>query len=166
MLNKKMIFLLLLLSFTYFVTAQSNWSVDIGGGVTSIKEDASSSGFAGVVYQVSPRIKLNLNTLYAKPKYSEQDSNKYNFNQYSLEVEYAFIEESKLAIVPIVGFSFLHFGSDIDLESNNGLGINTGFSITYDDNKYFRYGMKLTNTYSSISYGGILSTSLFLRFNL
>ncbi len=143
--------------------SQSKWSADIGLGVTSIKGDVSTAGLLGVNYQASKRIKISLNTQYAKPEY-DVTNQRYDFNQISIEAEYAFAPESKLAVVPIFGFSYIHFGEDIDLKHNNGLGINTGLSLTSYSGEHFRIGGKILSTYSKISYGGIFSTFVFVRY--
>jgi len=163
MLNKHLI-IFILVFFPTLIFAQSKWSTDIGLGVTAIKGETSTAGILGINYQASNRIKISLNTQYAKPKFDVTDQ-RFDFHQVSLEAEYAFVEESKLPIVPIFGFSFLHFGDDIDLKHNNGLGVNTGFSLTSFSNDHFRYGFKVVNTYSKISHGGILSTFVFVRYN-
>lgn len=163
MLIKNIIALALLLA-SSTVLAQSKWNADFGGGTTIIKEDVSASVFLGFGYQTSERIKLNLNTIYSKPEFYITDK-KYDFNQISLEAEYSFTPQSDINLASIMGFSYLHFGDDIDLENNDGLGINLGVLLAFNNLKKFNYGFRIVNTYSSISYGGIFSTNVFIRYN-
>lgn len=161
---KKVIIILLLAIVPSSIFAQSKWNVDVGGGTTIIKKDVSADVFLGLGYQVSERIKVNLNTIYSKPKFEITDK-KYDFNQTSLEAEYSFIPKSDIDISSIMGFSYLHFGNDIDLKHNDGIGINLGILLTFNNQERFNYGFRIVNTYSSISYGGIFSTNLYLRYN-
>lgn len=156
------IFSLLFLSYSGF--AQSKWSTEAGGGTALIKKDVSPSVFFGIAYQVSEHVKINLSTLYANPKY-EITNEKYDFNQVSLESEYSFTPQNNINISSIAGFSYVHFGSKIDLKHNDGIGMNLGVIVAFDNIEKISYGTRIVNTFSNVSYGGIFTANLFLRFN-
>ena len=161
---KKIVLAVLFISSPILLFSQSKLNIDVGGGSTIIKKDVSASALLALGYKVSDRIKVSLNTIYSKPEY-EITKEKFNFNQVSLEAEYSFIPESNINLSSILGFSYIHFGDEIELKKNDGIGVNLGVLLTFNNLDRFNYGFRIVNTYSSISYGGILSTNLFLRYN-
>lgn len=162
MLNKHLI-IFILVFFPTLIFAQSKLNVDVGGGTTMIKKDISASALLGLGYKVSDRIKVNLNAIYSKPEF-EITKEKFEFSQISLEAEYSFIPESNINLSSVLGFSYLHFGDEIELKNNDGIGINLGVLLTFNNLERFNYGFRIVNTYSSIAYGGILSSNIYLRY--
>jgi len=155
---------LIIMIFPTVFYGQSKLNVDAGGGTTIIKKDISASALLGLGYKVSDRIKVNLNAIYSKPEF-EITKEKFDFSQVSLEAEYSFIPENNINLSSILGFSYLHFGDGIELKNNDGIGVNLGVLLTFNNLERFNYGFRIVNTYSSISYGGILSSNIYLRYH-
>lgn len=163
MLKKSNIFFFFLIMFPTIFYGQSKINADVGGGTTIIKKDIAASALLGIGYEVSDRIKLNLSATFSKPKF-EITKEKFDFSQISLEAEYSFIPKSNTNISSIMGFSYLHFGNGIELKNNDGIGVNLGVLLTFNNLERFNYGFRIVNTYSSIAYGGILSSNIYLRY--
>ena len=160
----KKLLLMIALSLPTLLFSQSKWNADIGGGTLIIKKDVGASAHFGIGYQASKHVMVNLNTVFSKPKSNDFDI-KYDYNQVSLGVEYNFIPESNLGISSVMGFSYVHFGDNIPLKHNDGIGIDLGVRLAYELSEHFNFGFKMVNTYTSISPGGILLTDIFLRYN-
>lgn len=160
---KKLILMIALILPT-LLFSQSKWNVDIGGGTLLIKKDVGASAHFGIGYQASKHVMVDLNTAFSKLKNDDLDL-KYDYNQIALGVEYNFIPESNLGISSVMGFSYVHFGDNIPLKHNDGLGIDLGIRLAYELSEHFNFGFKMVNTFASISPGGILLTDIFLRYN-
>jgi|SRR5690554_593231 hypothetical protein len=142
---------------------QEKWDIEAGTGMTVVRKDASVNGYFGIAYRVTNNMDLNLSSIFAAPHINS--STRYNFYQVSFDAEYLFLPESNNSISSIMGFSYIHFDKNDKVDENNGIGLNLGVRVIFNNLKKFNYGFRIVNTYSSISYGGILSTNVFFRYN-
>lgn len=160
---KKVIILILIL-FPLLSIAQSKLSVSASGGILLIKEDQGENTDLTVSYKVSKNTIVNVSGLIANLKNDDLKID-YDFKKIAATAEYFFHENSYLGLSANAGFSYIFFDKKINLDKNDGLGIDLGIKSTFNIDKHFNYGFILNSTYSSISPGGILQGNFFFKYN-
>lgn len=160
----KKLLLLLSLLFPLFVMSQSKFNIELTSGLLLIQKDNGLNASLGVSYSASPRIDVGVHYIFSEMSANSLDLN-YKFNAISLHTEYAFIPENYLGLAGVFGFSYLMFDKALVLENNNSIGIDLGLKLMMNNTGKVNYGMKIINTYSSDSFGGIINNTLFLKYN-
>lgn len=162
---KKLISIYIFLLCGYNFYSQSNFSLNFSTGTLAIKKDFGLNYDFGLGYKITPKVQVNVEIMMSQLDKKEYDL-EYDFQKYSLNVNYNFLPENNFSLNSIFGFSLINFDKTLEMVNNNGLGIDIGFICGFNQDKNFSYGFKLISTYNSISNGGILQSNLFFKYNL
>lgn len=155
----------LFFSFLAVGYSQNNFNLEFETGILSIKKDIGYSFSGGFGYSVGNKATIYANYLHGGMKSKLLDVD-YEIGKLGVGVYYNLSYESEFGFIPVAGFSYLFFDDSIPLDERNGLGIDLGFIAAFNNNARFSYGFKLVNTFSAISFGGIMQGSLFFKYNL
>jgi len=157
----KFITILFILSF-FISSGQSKFSFGASGGTIFVGDDS------GLNYKFDAFYLMNENMEYqASFINSDIEASNIDFNMYIINLGVGlnmFRSDSHLELQPILGFSFVSFDDELNLDDNSGLGGYFGANVIYDKNDKFNYGFNTQVTYASHAPGGIIQANLFLRY--
>lgn len=145
--------------------SQSKFNIGFGLNEQFVKKDMGVNTEGFLSYNINTDISLVLSAANAKMKNDELDV-KYNLSKYALQVNYDFAKSETSKFESVFGFSYLNFDKKLELDDNNGLGLDLGVQTMFGLDKRLHYGLRIISTYSSISPGAILNAGILFKYNL
>lgn len=157
---------LLLFFFTLPILAftQKKVAIIAGSGTLLVKNYSGFNSNLGLSYDIKKRTTVYIEYNYASLSISNILGNSI-INRLQVGGCYKLYNEST-QISALSGFSILTNNDNLILDRNVTLGIDLGFMALFNTNHSFNYGLKLINTYSPSSFGGLMQASFVLNFKL
>ena len=116
-------------------------------------------------YNINSDITLVLSAANATMENKDLDL-KYKLDKYAFQVNYDFGKSEASKFESIFGFSYVNFDKKLNLEDDNGLGIDLGVQVLFGLKNKLHYGIRVVSTYSSVAPGGILNAGVIFRHSL
>lgn len=156
----KLITSIILLSF-FTLSAQSKFSIGASGGSISVGDETGTNYKLDLFYLATETIEYQASFIK-----SDIEANNIDFDMYliNLGIGLNVFKSDKTELQPIMGFSFVSFNEDLNLENNSDLGAYFGANVILDISKKINYGFNTQITYARHSPGGILQANLFIRY--
>lgn len=154
----KKLFFILVLCIANQIVAQKILNLDFGSGLLLIKNNSGYDFDLGISYTLSQRTAIFGNYNYSNINIININNNSI-LNRFQFGGYYKLINSST-QISSIVGFSILFSEDNLILDRKTTLGADLGLLILFDADKNFNYGIKLINTFSPSSNGGLMQANI------
>ena len=161
---KKNLLKLLLIFLSLNLFAQKKISTELAIGQQKVKKDIGPIYQVGVNYEFKNKSSISLSYAKSNLKNKELDIN-YDLISYNLNYNYGIMVSKYSSFESVMGISYIDFSNDFELDKNTGFGLNLGIRANYNKGN-LGIGFFMINTYSDISPGGILSSSVVFKYKL
>ncbi|MEP5256127.1 MAG: hypothetical protein ABJQ39_13780 [Winogradskyella arenosi] len=162
---KTRLFIIAFFLFNSIMFAQSKFTLGFDLSEQFMQKDVGLNIEGLLGYNLSSDITLVLSASNATMENKDLDL-KYKIDKYALHVNYDFGKSETSKLESIFGFSYVNFDKKLNLEDDNGLGIDLGVQAIFGLKGKLHYGLRIVSTYSSVAPGGILHAGAIFRYSL
>ncbi|EPR72269.1 hypothetical protein ADIWIN_2769 [Winogradskyella psychrotolerans RS-3] len=162
---KTRLFIIAFFLFNSILFAQSKFTLGFDLSEQFMQKDVGLNIEGLLGYNLNSDITLVLSASNATMENKDLDL-KYKLDKYAFQVNYDFGKSESSKFESIFGFSYVNFDKKLNLEDDNGLGIDLGVQVLFGLKNKLHYGLRIVSTYSSISPGGVLNAGAIFKYNL
>ena len=153
---KTRLFIISFFLFNSVLFSQSKFALGFNLSEQFMQKDMGVNIEGLLSYNINSDITLVLSAANATMENKDLDL-KYKLDKYAFQVNYDFGKSETSKFESIFGFSYVNFDKKLNLEDDNGLGIDLGVQVLFGLKNKLHYGIRVVSTYSSVAPGGILN---------